>query len=117
MAHDIEINTDYMITTERKNIIKSLEEMWKKDTFPDAFFAVNDLSLIELLKFLTLKGIKIPKQVSVISVDDSPFLEIFTPPSSVIKQTTFAIRRDAAEKILDRKSTRLNSSHVTISYA
>ncbi len=99
--HDIEINNDYIITTERMNIIKSLEEMWKKDTFPDAFFAVNDLSLIELLKFLTSKRIHIPKQVSVISVDDSPFLEISTPPSSVIKQPTFDIGRDAAEKILE----------------
>src|SRR5690625_2478205 len=100
MAHDIEINTDYMITTERKNIIKSLEEMWKKDTFPDAFFAVNDLSLIELLKFLTLKGIKIPTQVSVISVDDSPFLEISTLPSCVITQSIFDIGRYFAEQRL-----------------
>lgn len=65
------------------------------------FFAVNDLSLIELLKFLTSKNINIPQQVSVISVDDSPFLEISTPPTSVVKQPTFDIGRDAAKKILE----------------
>lgn len=99
--NDIEINDDYIVTTERMDIIGELEEMWRRDTFPDAFFAVNDLSLIELLKFLTSKNINIPQQVSVISVDDSPFLEISTPPTSVVKQPTFDIGRDAAKKILE----------------
>lgn len=95
------INEDWIIATNRENIINELEVIWSKDTFPDAIFAVNDLSLIELLKFIRSKNLNIPEQVSVISIDDSPFLEISTPPTSVVKQPTFDIGRDAAIKLLE----------------
>lgn len=97
----LDVYDDWIITTERANIIHELEAIWNADTFPDAFFAVNDLSLIELLKFIKSKNLKIPEQVSVISIDDSPFLEISTPPTSVVKQPTFDIGREAAKKILE----------------
>lgn len=50
---------------------------------------------------MKLKKVRIPNQVSVVSIDDSPFLVISTPPTSVVKQPTFDIGRDAAEKLLE----------------
>lgn len=100
-ANGLPISTDRMITADRHLIMQKLEEMWQKEPIPDAFFAVNDLSLIELLKFLKRKNVKVPEELSVVSIDDSPFLEISTPPISVVKQPTFDIGKDAAEKILE----------------
>lgn len=97
----LKINDNWVIATKKENIIAELEVLWCEGTFPDAFFAVNDLSLIELYKFIKMKKIHIPDEVSVISVDDSPFLEISTPPTSVVKQPTFDIGKDAAQKIIE----------------
>lgn len=36
--NDIEINDDHIITTERMDIIGELEKMWRRGSFPDAFF-------------------------------------------------------------------------------
>lgn len=96
----LQVVDDWVISTDRHHMIENLEELWRKEHLPDAFFAVNDLSLIELMKFLKSKQINVPEQVSVVSIDDSPFLEISTPPMSVVKQPTFEIGRDAAEEIL-----------------
>jgi len=54
-----------------------------------------------MLRFLKLKKVRNSNQVSVVSIDDSPFLEISTPPTSVVKQPTFDIGRDVAEKLLE----------------
>lgn len=78
------INDKWIITANRHEIFRKLEMMWRNEEHPDAFFAANDLSLIELLKFFKSKNIHIPENVSVTAVDDSPFLEISTPPITVI---------------------------------
>lgn len=101
IENGLNVNNNWIITTETENIVRQLESIWNTDYFPDAFFATNDLSLIELLKFIKSKKLNIPDQISVISIDDSPFLEISTPPTSVVKQPTFDIGRDAAKKILE----------------
>lgn len=99
--HQLKVYEEWIVATKRSNIINELEKLWESGNFPNAFFAVNDFSLIELLKFLKSKGLQIPGKISVISIDDSPFLEISTPPTSVVKQPTFEIGRDAGKKILE----------------
>jgi LacI family transcriptional regulator, kdg operon repressor len=92
-------NDNWIITAERKEILPALEQLWLQDDRPEAFFATNDLSLIELLKFLRKKKVTIGKDVSVIAVDDSDFLEIAATPITAIKQPTFEIGKDAAETL------------------
>jgi LacI family kdg operon repressor len=93
-------NNNWMIAEERKGIIPRLEKLWAEEDRPEAFFATNDLSLIELLKFLRKKGLQIASDVSVIAVDDSDFLEIAVTPITAIKQPTFEIGKDAAITLL-----------------
>lgn len=90
----------WIIAEERENIIARLEEIWNSDDRPEAFFATNDLALIELLKFIKQKQLAIPDDISIIAIDDSPFLEIATTPITVIKQPTFAMGKDAANTLL-----------------
>lgn len=98
--NDVKVNENWIIATQRNNIQKELESLWKSARKPNAFFAINDLALIELLKFLNKKAITIPEEIAVIGIDDSPFLEIASTPITIIEQPTFAMGRDAAEKIL-----------------
>src|SRR5699024_6359724 len=99
--HQLNVYEEWIVATRRSNIINELETMCESGNFPNAFSAVNDVSLIYSLKFLKSKEWQIHREVSLISIDDSPFLQSSTPPTSVVKLPTFDIGRDAAKKILE----------------
>ena len=98
--HGLAIEEDWIITQDRKEIGNRLQRLWDSDNRPEAFFATNDLALIELLKFIKKNELSIPTDIGVIAIDDSPFLAIATPPISVIRQPTFEIGKDAADTLL-----------------
>lgn len=96
----LSIDEEWVIATNRYEIMNKLQCLWDSENRPEAFFATNDLALIELLKFIKNNNIAVPEDVGVIAIDDSPFLEIATPPISVIRQPTFEIGKHAAETLL-----------------
>ncbi|MEI4768707.1 substrate-binding domain-containing protein [Psychrobacillus sp. FJAT-51614] len=100
LKHNIEPVSEWIVAVKRTDIINRLEKIWSSHNRPKAFFATNDLSLIELLKFIKDKNIQVPQEVSVIAIDDSPFLEIWTPSITVIKQPTFEMGKDAVKSLL-----------------
>lgn len=99
--HGLAIEEDWIITQDRQEIGNRLQLLWDSNDRPEAFFATNDLALIELLKFIKKNGLSIPTDIGVIAIDDSPFLAIATPPISVIRQPTFEIGQDAAHTLLE----------------
>ncbi|ANU26650.1 LacI family DNA-binding transcriptional regulator [Planococcus versutus] len=98
--HGLAIEENWIVAVERQEIGNKLQQLWNSDDRPEAFFATNDLALIELLKFIKKNQLAIPEDVGVIAIDDSPFLEMATTPISVIKQPTFEIGQQAAETLL-----------------
>lgn len=100
LSKDVKVNENWIIATQRDQIQKELENLWTSARRPNAFFAINDLALIELLKFFNKKAIKLPEEVAVIGIDDSPFLEIASTPITIIEQPTFEMGKDAAKRIL-----------------
>ncbi|PIC63814.1 LacI family transcriptional regulator [Sporosarcina sp. P13] len=94
------IEESWIVATERTKIVEALEALWKTEKKPNAFYAINDLALMELMKFIKKNNISIPHDVAVIGLDDSPFLEVFTPAITVIKQPTFQMGNDAAQLLL-----------------
>lgn len=98
--HGLAIDEEWIVAQERQRIGGKLQHLWDSGNRPEAFFATNDLALIELLKFIKKNSLAIPEDIGVIAIDDSPFLEIATPPISVIKQPTFEIGRHAADTLL-----------------
>src|SRR5699024_2974443 len=60
--HQFNVYEERIVATRRSNIINELETMWESGNLPNAFFAVNDFSLIELLKFLKSKDLQIPRE-------------------------------------------------------
>jgi len=99
-SHNLSIKEDWIIAEKRQEIGSRLQELWESGNRPEAFFATNDLALIELLKFIKKNNLAIPEDIGVIAIDDSPFLEMATTPISVIKQPTFEIGQNAAETLL-----------------
>ncbi len=99
--YGLEIEEDWIIAQDKQEIGNRLQHLWDSANRPEAFFATNDLALIELLKFIKKNGLSIPADIGVIAIDDSPFLAIATPPISVIRQPTFEIGQDAAHTLLE----------------
>ncbi|MEZ0480799.1 LacI family DNA-binding transcriptional regulator [Planococcus sp. SSTMD024] len=93
------VDPEWIVADERQLLAERLQQLWDSNNHPEAFFATNDLALIELLKFIRKNKLSIPEDVGVIAIDDSPFLEIATTPISVIKQPTFSIGKDAAQTL------------------
>ena len=104
--HGLAERNEWVISADRDQIILELEKLWDSPSRPEAFFSTNDLSLIELLKFLKQKNVKIPDDIAVIGIDDSPFLEVVTTPITVIQQPTFEMGTAAAIKLLELLSTK-----------
>ncbi|TWT04386.1 LacI family DNA-binding transcriptional regulator [Planococcus sp. CPCC 101016] len=99
-SHGLAVEEDWIVAAERQLISNRLQGLWESTNRPEAFFATNDLALIELLKFIKKNKLSIPEDIGVIAIDDSPFLEMATTPISVIKQPTFEIGHHAAETLL-----------------
>jgi len=99
-ANGLVSEEDWIVAEERQEIGGKLQILWDSGNRPEAFFATNDLALIELLRFIKKNNLAIPEDIGVIAIDDSPFLEMATTPISVIKQPTFEIGQHAADLLL-----------------
>ncbi len=69
---------------------------------PTAYFAGNLLMMMGVLKALKEKKVRIPKDVEVMSADDSDWLDAFNPPISVIEQPSYTLGVEAAQLLVRR---------------
>jgi LacI family kdg operon repressor len=90
---------DYFITMEIPSIQKGLTKLFASSCPPEALFAINDLTLMEVLHFIKDNYIKVPDELAVISIDDVPFAHVYTPTLTTIAQPTFAMGKKAAERL------------------
>ncbi|GBF10654.1 substrate-binding domain-containing protein [Tepidibacillus sp. HK-1] len=103
--YNLTINESYVKGLEIDRIYYGLEKMFTLEKPPTALIAGNDRSLLEILKFVKEKGFKIPKDLSVIGIDEVPFANIFDPAITTISQPTFEMGKKAAEILLKRINT------------
>jgi LacI family kdg operon repressor len=79
----------------------ALEEMFDSESPPEALFCSNDLALIEALKFAKHKGLCLPADLGIISIDEVVFSEIYSPRLTVVAQPAAEMGKAAAEKLLE----------------
>lgn len=96
----IEINPDYILSTNREKIQEGLQEMFSAERPPQAVLASNDLALIEILQYIKEHQLKIPGDIALVGIDDVSFANVFTPPLTTIAQPTFEMGKKAAELLL-----------------
>lgn len=68
---------------------------------PTAVFAQNDRMAIGVIQAARQMGISVPKQLSVIGVDDIPLASYFDPPLTTMHQDIVEIGRQAAQLLID----------------
>ncbi|WP_077601811.1 LacI family DNA-binding transcriptional regulator [Oceanobacillus sojae] len=92
--HTLKLST---ISGEISEMEGHLREIFQQKDRPDAIFAMNDLTLHEVLSFLKKEKLQIPSDVAVISIDEVSFAAFYTPPLTTISQPAFEMGRKAAE--------------------
>jgi DNA-binding LacI/PurR family transcriptional regulator len=115
--YDLPIETDLIIysdfTAEKAKIYaKYFLEM---ENPPDAIFAVNDPSAIQIILMARSKGLKIPEQLGVAGFSNDPIAEFIEPGLTTVSQPTEQIGRLAAIKILELIKNEGNLAHNQIS--
>ena len=69
---------------------------------PSAIFVANNEMMAGALFAIRERGIKVPRDLSVIGFDDARWAQYSDPPLTVVSQTTEAMGQKAAELLLGR---------------
>lgn len=85
------------ISGEIEEIGSKLQTLFQQKNRPDAIFAMNDLTLHEVLAFLKKENLQIPADVAVIGIDEVSFATFYNPPLTTISQPAFDMGKKAAE--------------------
>lgn len=101
-SHGIIPEEQYILSRDLDEIKDSVAMMMGSKKPPTAIFTGNDLSLIEVLKFIKENKIVIPKDISLISIDDVSFANIYTPTITTIAQPSFEMGKAAAQCLLNK---------------
>lgn len=96
------VNDRYIKNLEVSHVQQGLEEMLQLESPPQAILAGNDLVLIEVLKHIKQKEIRIPSELAVIGIDEVSFSEFYEPALTIVEQPAIEIGKKAAELLLNK---------------
>lgn len=100
--HEIPIDDAYIISSDPEHLQQELDDLLRLDTPPEAILAGNDLVLIEILKYVKQKGLRVPEDLAIIGIDDVSFASFYTPTLTTVAQPTFQMGKTGAELLLKK---------------
>jgi LacI family transcriptional regulator, kdg operon repressor len=98
----IPVREEHIKSLELEWIQDGLHDMLSSDEPPEALIAGNDLTLIEILRYIKSNGINMPTDLALIGIDDVSFASLFTPELTTIAQPTYEMGKQAAELLLNK---------------
>jgi LacI family transcriptional regulator, kdg operon repressor len=98
----LDIRDEYIKSLEVSRIKEGVRELLSLEDPPEAILAGNDLTLIEILKYVKEHNVKIPKDLAIIGIDDVSFAGFYEPGLTIVAQPTFEIGKKAAEFLLNK---------------
>ncbi|WP_053360910.1 substrate-binding domain-containing protein [Bacillus sp. FJAT-27251] len=101
-ANGIPIKGEYIRSLEVSKVREGLGEMLSMENPPRAILAGNDLTLIEILKYVKENQLRIPEDLAVIGIDDVSFASFYEPGLTIVAQPAFEIGNKAAELLLNK---------------
>jgi len=92
-------------------------KLMENGPLPSAIFAISDMQAIGVIKALTSRGIKVPRDVSVVGFDNIAFSAIYDPGITTVSQPTYKIGSKAMEILIKQiKCESINPQHVFIKH-
>ncbi|MDT3426613.1 LacI family kdg operon repressor [Paenibacillus forsythiae] len=91
---------DYVCSASREDMAEALERLLSLPEPPTALLAANDIALAEMLKYANRRALSIPRDLSVIGIDDAEFAAIYNPAITTIRQPAYEMGLQAAKIIL-----------------
>jgi LacI family transcriptional regulator len=104
----------------RENGYKSMKELFKNKTAPDAIFAHNDLIALGAIQAIKEEKLLIPQDISIIGFDDIFFASLPEIQLSTIAQQKYRMGQVASEALIEQissKSNKLTSEKIMIDYS
>jgi LacI family transcriptional regulator, kdg operon repressor len=98
----IPVREEYIKSLELELLQDGLHDMLSSEEPPRALIAGNDLTLIEILRYIKSNAISLPEDLALIGIDDVSFASLFTPELTTIAQPTFEMGKQAAELLLNK---------------
>nr|WP_263324654.1 substrate-binding domain-containing protein [Neobacillus sp. Marseille-Q6967] len=96
------INEKYIKSLEVNRVQEGLEEMLALEPPIQAVLAGNDLTLMEILKYVKNHHLKIPSDLAIIGIDDVSFASFYEPALTIVAQPAFEIGKKAAELLFNK---------------
>ena len=78
------------------------EKLLRSPNPPTAIFAANNQLLLGTFETVQERGLSIPEEVAVVGFDDAPWAKFFNPPLTTVRQPTYEIGKQAAERLFAR---------------
>ena len=105
--HKLPIRNEYILfgdltDSQAKIFAKYLLDLPKP---PDAVFAINDPSAIEVYKYAKEKKMNLPDELGIVGFSDDPISEYLEPSLTTIKQPTREMGQEIARMILEQIKT------------
>lgn len=81
---------------------RMMEELLSLKHLPDSVICANNYIALGVMKSITRRGYKIPKEIGVISFDDYPFSQITDPMLTVVNIDVYEVGLQAGKLILSK---------------
>ncbi len=115
-ANDIEYNDEYISLSNYgfEQGMKSMEEIFNRvDEKPTAVFAADDEMAIGAMSYLRSIGLEIPRDISIVGMNDSAVSRYITPSLTTINHNQSEIGRLAIETLLKMmKDEKVEEKHI-----
>jgi len=100
--NSLPVDENYIKSLSVSEIQQGLKDMLSLEEPPEAVVAGNDLTLIEILKYVKEHQIKIPEDLAIIGIDDVSFATFYEPALTIVEQPAFEIGKKAAELLMEK---------------
>lgn len=112
-AH-LPVEEQYIITCtlEKDHMQLCAEKLLNLPIPPDAIFAVNDPTALEVMQVIKQKKLVIPDEIAVVGFDDQFLASYLSPALTTVSQPSFAMGRAAAELLIDQIESKRNEGKI-----
>lgn len=102
-------NKKLVVETPLELLQRDVESLLTLKFPPTAILAINELSFLEVFHYIKSANIKVPNDVSIISIDDIANADILTPSITTVSQPAYEMGEKAAQllyrKIINEEET------------